>query len=80
MQFLAKLHDMYLYKTAIFPHQPLKSVLKVAFLQVSTIETISFTSALFVITTTADDTLYCTETIRLAFHMNHFFTIFSCCD
>ena len=25
-------HDMYLYKTATFPHQPLKSVLKVAFL------------------------------------------------
>ena len=29
---LAKLHDMYLYKTATFPHQPLKSISKVAFL------------------------------------------------
>ena len=29
---LAKLHDMYLYKTATFPHQPLKSVSKVALL------------------------------------------------
>ena len=29
---LAKLHDMYLYKTATFPHQPPKSVSKVAFL------------------------------------------------
>ena len=29
---LAKLHDMYLYKTATFPDQPLKSVSKVAFL------------------------------------------------
>ena len=29
---LAKLHDMYLYKTATFPHQPVKSVSKVAFL------------------------------------------------
>ena len=29
---IAKLHDMYLYKTATFPHQPQKSVSKVAFL------------------------------------------------
>ena len=29
---LAKLHDMYLYKTATFPHQPLKSISTVAFL------------------------------------------------
>ena len=29
---LAKLHDMYLYKTATIPHQPLKSISKVAFL------------------------------------------------
>ena len=29
---LAKLHDMYLYKAATFPHQPLKSILKVALL------------------------------------------------
>ena len=29
---LAKLHDMYLYKTTIFPHQPLRSILKVAVL------------------------------------------------
>ena len=28
----AKLHDMYLYKTVTFPHQPLKSVSKVALL------------------------------------------------
>ena len=28
---LAKLHDMYLYKTATFPHQLLKSVSRVAF-------------------------------------------------
>ena len=27
---LAKLHDMYLYKTTTFPHQPLKSISKVA--------------------------------------------------
>ena len=30
---LAKLHDMYLYKTTTFPHQPLRSVSKVAVLQ-----------------------------------------------
>ena len=29
---LAKLHDMYLYKTTTFQHQPLKSISKVAFL------------------------------------------------
>ena len=29
---LAKLHDMYLYKAITFPHQPLKSVSKMAFL------------------------------------------------
>ena len=29
---LAKLHDMYLYKTVTFPYKPLKSVSKVAFL------------------------------------------------
>ena len=29
---LAKLHDMYLYKTTTFPHQPLRSVSKVAVL------------------------------------------------
>ena len=29
---LAKLHDMYLYKTTTFPHQPLRSILKVAVL------------------------------------------------
>ena len=29
---LAKLHDMYLYKTITFPHQPLKSISKVAVL------------------------------------------------
>ena len=29
---LAKLHDMYLYKTTTFPHQPLKSISKVAVL------------------------------------------------
>ena len=29
---LAKLHDMYLYKTTIFPHQPLRSISKVAVL------------------------------------------------
>ena len=29
---LAKLHDMYLYKTTTFPHQPLKSSSKVAVL------------------------------------------------
>ena len=29
---LAKLHDMYLYKTVTFPHQPLKSVSEVALL------------------------------------------------
>ena len=29
---LAKLHDMYLYKTATFPHQPLRSISKVAVL------------------------------------------------
>ena len=29
---LAKLHDMYLYKTTIFPHQPIRSVSKVAVL------------------------------------------------
>ena len=28
----AKLHDMYLYKTTIFPHQPLRSISKVAVL------------------------------------------------
>ena len=29
---LAKLHDMYLYKTTTFPHQPLRSVSKVSVL------------------------------------------------
>ena len=29
---LAKLHDMYLYKTDTFPHLPIKSISKVAFL------------------------------------------------
>ena len=29
---LAKLHDMYLYKTTTFPHQPLRSISKVAVL------------------------------------------------
>ena len=29
---LAKLHDMYLYKTTIFPHQPLRSISKVTVL------------------------------------------------
>ena len=29
---LAKLHDMYLYKTTTFPHQPLRSISKVALL------------------------------------------------
>ena len=30
--FASKLHDMYLYKTTTFPHQPLKSISKGAFL------------------------------------------------
>ena len=47
---LAKLHDMYLYKTTTFPHQPLKSISKVAVLH-------RFYCTCFTLTTIQFDTL-----------------------